>query len=265
MILPDFLQNEGLNRLREQMRAELVSWNSERDWDPISLALDTRGLDISPDALEYPDDGTLEYRGRKVVVYIRDQRVEYQPYKFHVANCDTLSRMRADNRYDRYVVATRNDGMFTVNSYDDARNLIEEGAEQRLAVCINCLKALNYKDYNDCRRAEQRQTVNAFELQEFFLQYPSQITPTPIHAEITAPLNEYTSDWPATSLRLREENDWTCESCGGDFSAAESRPLLHVHHINGLRYDNSDANLKVLCTACHALEPQHEHMRSDSD
>ena len=265
MNLPNFLQHDGLNRLREQMNAELRSWNSDNDWDPISLALDTIGLDISPDALEYPDDGTLEYNGRKVVIYIRDQQVEYQPYKFHVANCDTLSRMRADNRYDRYVVATRTDGMFTVNSYDDERILIEEGSEHRLGVCINCLKALNYKDYNDCRRAAQRHIVTEFELQEFFLKYSSQITPTPIHAETTAPLNEYTNDWPETSLRLREENNWTCERCGEDFGAAQRQGLLHVHHINGLRYDNSDENLIVLCNACHAREPQHEHMRSNSD
>lgn len=247
------------------MGAEFIVWNSERDWDPISIVLDTEGLDISPDDLEYPDDGTLEYKGRKVVVYIRDQRVEFQPYKFHVANCKTLSQMKAQNLYDRYVVATRTDGMFTVNSYDDNHDLIEEGAEHRLAVCINCLKALNYKAYNDCRRADQREIISEFELQAFFLEYPSQITPTPIHTETTAPLNDYTVDWPEISLRLREQNNWSCERCGRDFNGPERQQLLHVHHINGTRYDNRPENLQVLCSICHSLEPQHEHMRSGSD
>ena len=268
MNLPDFLQHEGLNRLRQRMGAEFIEWNSERDWDPISIVLETKGLDISPDDLEYPDDGTLEYKGRKVVVYIRDQNVHFQPYKFHVANCKTLSQMKAQNQYDRYVVATRSDGMFAVNSYDnsyDEGRLFEEGTEHRLAVCINCLRALNYKDYDNCSHADQREIIKAFELQEFFLEYPSQITPTPIHTETTAPLNEYTSDWPEISLRHRLHKNWKCERCRGDFNAPESHHLLHVHHINGIRYDNRTDNLRVLCSKCHSLEPQHEHMRRDLD
>lgn len=264
MKLPDFFQDEGLNRLRQRMGAEFIVWNSERDWDPISIVLDTEGLDISPDDLEYPDDGTLEYKGRKVVVYIRDQRVEFQPYKFHVANCATLFRMRKEKRYDRYVVATRSDGKFIVNSYDEDI-LIEEGVEQRLNVCINCLKELDYKDYNGCNGVAKKAIMNSFELHEFFLEYPSQITPTPIHTETTAPLNDYTVDWPEISLRLREQNNWSCERCGRDFNGPERQQLLHVHHINGIRYDNRPENLRVLCSTCHSLEPQHEHMRSGSD
>ena len=169
MKLPDFLQDQGLNRLRQLMGAELNPWHSGIESRPINTdeMLRTTGLDISPNDLEYPDDGTLEYKGRKVVVYIRDQRVEFQPYKFHVANCRTLSQMKAQNQYDRYVVATRSDGMFTVNSKDGNR-LIDEGAEHRLDVCINCLKALNYKDYNDCGPSYRRKIIHAFELKEFF-------------------------------------------------------------------------------------------------
>lgn len=36
--------------------------------------------------------------------------------------------------------------------------------------------------------------------------------------------------------------------------------LLDTHHINGVKTDNSDSNLRALCKECHSLEPKHEHM-----
>ena len=106
MKLPDFSKYVRLNQLRQQMGAELISWNSGGDWDPIDIdgLLVTTGIDIPPDEIEYAPDGTLEYEGRKVVVYIRDQYVldsyklvdpdelvdPEQLCKFHVADCPTL-------------------------------------------------------------------------------------------------------------------------------------------------------------------------------
>lgn len=266
MKLPNFIHHNGLNRLRHRMRAELVQWHSGTELRVLNAdeMLQTTGLDISPEDLEYPEDGTLEYKGRKVVVYIRDQIARFQPYKFHVANCNKLMEMRAEKRYDRYVVATRTDGKFTVNTrYED--NRIEKGAEHSLDVCMYCLEKLNYKDYNEFRYAERREIRDSFELHEFFFEYNSQIAPNPTYDDTTAPLNDYTRDWPQISLHLRERNNWTCERCGSDYSTPDRQQLLHVHHVNGILYDNTDANLRVLCNTCHAREPQHEHMRSDLD
>jgi hypothetical protein len=38
-----------------------------------------------------------------------------------------------------------------------------------------------------------------------------------------------------------------------------------VHHINGLKSDDSPENLRVLCIGCHAEQPSHGHMRSMPD
>jgi hypothetical protein len=39
------------------------------------------------------------------------------------------------------------------------------------------------------------------------------------------------------------------------------KDLLHVHHINGVKSDNSEMNLRVLCQYCHGEQPNHEHMK----
>ena len=70
MKLPDFSEDEKLNELLQLMGAELVPWQSGIDG-----MLVTMGIEISQEEIEYAPDGTLEYEGRKVVVYIRDQNV----------------------------------------------------------------------------------------------------------------------------------------------------------------------------------------------
>lgn len=273
MKLPDFSGHVGLNKLRQQMRAELISWSSGGNWDPIDIddLLDKEGIDILPDEIEYPDDGTLEYKGRKVVVYIRDQshRDQYtlDSYesinpehlcKFHVADCPTLSQMRRQDRYDRYVVATRRDGNFTVNFLDGGR-LIKEGVECRLYVCKHCLNTLNYKRYRK-RKTQQDEIRESFDLNEFFEMYPSQITSKPTGTDRTAPVNTYSSDWPQIRDGYREKMGWKCEKCG--INLEEKTRFLEVHHRNGLKNDNREQNLSALCIGCHAKQPQHQHIKS---
>ena len=37
----------------------------------------------------------------------------------------------------------------------------------------------------------------------------------------------------------------------------EPKILLHVHHKSGLKTDNKDSNLMVLCELCHSEQLQH--------
>ena len=283
MKLPDFSKYVRLNQLRQQMGAELISWNSGGDWDPIDIdgLLVTTGIDIPPDEIEYAPDGTLEYEGRKVVVYIRDQYVldsyklvdpdelvdPEQLCKFHVADCPTLKTMKSQNKFDRYVVATRTDGKFIVNFLTGGRiHGKGERVERRLYVCKNCLNKLNYKNYRS-RRMPKKDEIKAeiresFDLREFFERYDSQITKEPRHTETSAPVNEYSSDWPQISHCYKEKVGWKCEKCGTDLG--EGKEFLHAHHINAQKNDNREQNLRALCIHCHAEMPQHQHLKSDS-
>ena len=273
MKLPDFSEDKRLNELRQLMGTELIPWKSGGNWAPINIdeILITTGLDISPDEIEYAPDGTLEYKGQKVVVYIRDH-ISYelvdpdelvdpeQLRKFHVANCLTLKQMKSQNNFDRYVVATRTDGKFIVNFVVDNR-IHEKGerVERRLYVCKHCLNTLNYKRYRN-RKTQQDEIREFFDLNEFFEMYGSQITSEPTGTDLTAPVNMYSFDWDQISRNYREKMGWKCEECGIDLGAR--RKFMQVHHINGLKNDNREENLRALCIRCHAEMPQHQHMKS---
>ena len=265
MKLPDFSTDVKLNRLRQQMGAELIPWTSGIDG-----MLVTTGIEISPDEIVYAPDGTLEYEGRKVVVYIRDQNVlnsyelvdpdPEQLRKFHVANCLTLKQMRAQSRYGRYVVATRTDGKFIVNFLVNNRiHKKGERVERRLYVCKHCLNKLDYKRYRN-RRTQQDEIRESFDLNEFFEMYGSRIAIEPPDTDRTAPINKYSSNWRQISRHYRKKVGWRCEECGTDLG--EGKKFLEVHHINSVKYDNKDENLRALCIHCHAEQYQHQRMKS---
>lgn len=250
MTLPDFLQNEGFNRLRRQMDAPLIRW--ELDSKPY--------IEIKDPPQPYIDN-TLEYDGKRVGVYIRDQYRSVESAsdpgelnKVHVAECDTLKQMRDKGKYDvRYVATTRTDGLYMVNllgrfgSGDKA-----EGEECRLYPCIFCLRRLNYKGYNDCEDEERREIREEFNMAEFYEAYGgARIDNPPPQTDITARINAYTPHWDSVSLRCRERANWRCSKCDVNLGDENMKKFLHVHHKNGLKYDNSAQNLQVLCILCH--------------
>ena len=264
MKLPDFKVHDLFNRLRTQMNAQLVDWSEGGLWNSIDIdeILETTGHDISPEELSVANDGTLEYKGRKVVVYIRDQRVQYQPYKFHVADCKMLTEMRDNDRYHRYVVSNRTDGTFTVNSYDRGR-IVEKDAQTKLSICKYCLNHLNYNGYANSNEQTRTRIYNSFELDGFFRKYPSQITFEPTHTNVTAPTDEYTVHWEHISRLFKESKNWQCEEC--HIPLHDKRVYLHVHHKDGNKNNNSRGNLQALCIACHAKLPYHDHLLRTSE
>ena len=273
MKLPDFSKYVPLNQLRQQMGAELVSWNSGEDWQPTDLdkILVKTGIEIPLIEIEIDFDGTHKYKGRKVAVYIRDQYGSSdskpdQLNKLHIADCSTLQAMRRQGRYERYVVTTRTDGLFIVNFLGSfSSGLQEEGVECRLFVCINCLKRLSYKNYNRSRRSEQIEIKESFNLEEFFERYGNQITSPPTQTDITAQVNIYPPDLVRISRRYKEQIGWHCEQCQVYFGDEDMQKFLHLHHVDGLKHNNRNENLRALCIGCHAEQPQHQHLKNTAD
>ena len=115
------------------------------------------------------------------------------------------------------------------------------------------------------RHDDLRPSNHAYEFlpEHFFAVYPLSLhIEKPKYDSDAAPLNEYPANFGELSERLRRESGWKCQNCHRILSDPRFRQFLHVHHVNGVRSDNTRQNLKVLCIACHAGEPRHQHIRN---
>jgi len=279
MTLPDFIEFEAFNRLRRLMNATLpenfssgyaINRLTQDDLDRALEGIEGVTVDDISDVKSLPD-GTLAYKDRRVLLYIRD-RSGYRDHdsrnllpSFHVSNCRTLKRMRQGGHYERYVVSQRTDGRFKMNflyGYGELQSEIHE-----LKVCRDCLGFLSYKGYSS--GDHKRHAIHStFSLNEYFTVYPkSLIAALPLYTDDTAPLNDYSSGFRETSTRYRAENGWTCESekCRVDLSHPSHHKYLHTHHVNAQKYDDRKENYKALCIRCHAEEPMHTHLKNPPD
>lgn len=264
MKLINFLKDAKLNSLRDKMGADLVQWDGSSNWnsfDPFGFraALREKGeVDLPFTEINVSKDETLELYGQKVLVYIRDQRYSYYlKYKFHIANCSTLVDAQRNQKYDKYVASINVNGKFKVNLIH-GNSWVEKDKDVNLKVCKNCLKALNYKGYRQSHGVKQT-IYNSFSIDEFFQLYKIQTIKKPKYTSVTAPINNYTKDFDSIAKELKAKKNNTCESCFKDLS--QDKKFLHVHHIDGIKSNNHDQNLKVVCIGCHANEPDHGHMK----
>ena len=227
--------------------------------DPIDIQLE-EGIEVDLSEVSVTDNGLFIYKGRQVLLYIQDHGRRVQDAlddgdsgrRFHVAYCRTLEDMRSKGRYERYVATNDLSGEFYIAGYDyDSREPIN--GKTRLKVCKNCLSKLNYRRAGRTRD----QIVAEFDLKAFFATYQSSFPHMPSRRAGQFD-GQYTADWGEVARRYKETKNFTCESCHLDLRNALS--LLHVHHINGVKTNNSPSNLKALCIQCHSQQPDHQHI-----
>ena len=274
MKLIDFSEFEPLNDLIKKMGAKLVQWNISNNWKKFNEKefldrLNTpEGIEIGFNDLTICDDGTFDYKGRKVLLYIRDQI--YNPfypdarrqYKYHICDCQTLKTFRRNNRFSRYVVSNNTDGKLLINLIHN--NEVYDEVVEELGICRFCLHKLRYRGYSSSKPKYIRDEIyNEFDLKQFFKKYGGTlIRHTPPHTADTAPLNVYSDDNEEIAKRLKESKYWKCEKCGIDLS--NDHKFLHMHHKDGNKSNNNLSNLEVLCTGCHANVPGHNMKNTGS-
>lgn len=224
-------------------------------------SLETNGIVVTPNDIEFASDYTLTYKGERVVLYIRDVN-NYSDYnndpRFHIARCKTLQLMFSYNRKHRYVISQREDGFFILN-YQNS----DKPTEKKLQVCQNCLELISYNGYYQ-KSPYKRAIINNFSIVEFFIQYPKNpyaLTKVGHHLASTAPRNKYPQNWHEISGSVKTKQNYTCSECGINLNNSSYRHFIHVHHKDGNKANNASHNLQVLCIRCHANQPYHEHMK----
>jgi hypothetical protein len=272
--LPDFENDTELNALRKAMGAELRNYIASPPSNILTIEeierLAGEGIEIPLDDVRVLNDGTHFYKGRRVIVYIRDV-AEYggriSMPRYHLAMCDVLHKMIAEGRYKkRYVVATRDDGKFSIQR---VRGESFTKSEESLAVCQQCLDELKYKSFSLRLASTQRASAVAnFSLKIFFEEFgKSCVWAMPKYDAVHAPTNVYSPQFYRIAKALKQKRGYRCEQikCAIDLSAPANQKFLHAHHIDADKSDSHPSNIKLLCIRCHALEFQHAHVRDNPD
>ena len=276
MKLINFLVSPIFNNLREKMDAPLIEYNTKTNWEKINLdrlleELKTSGIDVDINDVDIIDE-TFEYKGQKVILYIRDtfctpeewDKYETPSNKFHVANCTTIQKFIRNKKINRYVVSTRSDGNFIVNIFNrfNRDEILSKNHEGKLDVCKNCIRTLN-KIKNDL--SESKWIFKGFSLDLFFEKFKSKemFYKKPIYTEKNSPLNKYDDNFSKISKEYRDSKNWICESC--NINLQENKKLLHTHHIDFIKSNNSPFNLQALCIYCHAKKSNHSQLKKSPD
>lgn len=229
------------------------------------------GKDIQLDDID-GSQGILNYNGHQIMLYIPDQGSfinqviadgkQKSAKRVHVAECKKIIEMRERGRFnDRYDVISRMDGFFPVFGFEYHSQQNIKG-EAELAVCRYCLALLNHKNYPKLSGENKEKLVNNFSYAAFFESYSSYFKSLP-KSTVVLQSGSYTSDWPAISSKLRNELNYTCEQCGVNLT--KHKKLLHTHHVNGNKADNSRKNLRALCADCHKKQPHHGHLHVSNE
>lgn len=191
----------------------------------------------------------LDEQALPFVLYISDQN-RFHPvgsvYKFHFKWCGALARMKAQGRIGRYRA-----------KYDicNPAFAINDVYKERLKVCRYCCSS--FREVYEYFDANKWNIEDKFSMPKFFEKFGKIDLPQSTHP---GGRDGYTRDWPRVARREKEKAQWRCLDCGEDFSHTKNQ--LHVHHKTGVKSDNVSDNLEVVCRACHAQKPGHEHMRS---
>lgn len=244
----------------EKMGAKPVDFDISlrpNELNPIDAQLSSSGIQVEFDDISF-ENGLANYEGRQVLIYIPDHSFNVQAVldresignKFHVSHCRTLKEMQAKGRYSRYIATNKLTGTFPIFGTDQFKTQKIEGNAE-LTVCKNCLTNLNYKGYKNNKTS----IFKEFNIEEFFSTYSSFFPYSPLGFN---EVSGYSNNWSEVSSSYKAKNNYTCEYC--HVNLTKNKKLLHVHHINGVKSDNSEKNLRALCLDCHKKQPSHNHM-----
>lgn len=272
MQLYNFLANNLLNQLREQMQAPLIDESDLPYQQGLTYAEIFNlfeGQEVTLDDVKIKDN-LLYYKGVLISLNIQDitvkNEIENLP-KLHIAFCQTLQKMKEGGRFKRYISSDRMDKKRKIRKVSNYVNSSIE-SEYDLSICQHCLIQIAWQKFGWHLPEQQRlEIASHFDLAKFYQHYEPQFHQDFIGqlstTEESIVINDYTPNWKRISYEFRCSKNWTCEQCSKD--CRQQHGLLHTHHINGLKHDNRKINLRALCFDCHAQQPFHEHMqRKDS-
>jgi len=187
--------------------------------------------------------GRIKINGINSVVYIKNDYTGTQ--RWHFYKCSALKSHQSFDK--RYVLKTDSIGCF----------YLERQLHKALEPCQKCLMQSKMdKEWNSLvGTLEQRNSIfipivanlEFYENVDSCFSHPNQVE--------DHELQGYVREWRGISFNYRRLKKWTCEDCG--INLKNHKHLLHTHHIDRNKTNNSHENFKALCVPCHANQPFH--------
>lgn len=164
--------------------------------------------------------------------------------RFHICQCITIQTFMNEGKFGEYYFANTDE----VDVYDITTHRIVHLRD--LPLCQNCARKM-------AKYSRAQKTSTFVEILKAAGEVPEQeIQETDIFG--------YVKDWEKISKAYRELHNYTCEKCGFDGSNAFERMYIHVHHRDGNKLNNNQANLQCLCIKCHS-EVNDTHRKNFSE
>lgn len=232
--------------------------------------------------------GHILYKGRPIIIYIRDQMLSVEKYQkqeynpFHICNCAAIRDARLTNRLaGRYVVTYNTSGVFSINisvfEGSGAHKKVYANIETRdvkLQVCQDCLHQLGWRNFNkyigdtdewwkggDYRK--RKEIVRSFNIRQFFEECTNNIFSYEDFSDLdfASVAIQKKRTLPTEIKRwLKQSSGYRCEVCHNVFAADK----LQIHHRDHNEGNNQRNNLIVICDNCHNELHLHEDTYSST-
>ena len=278
---------DRLDKLRVRIGGKLTSTEFGESLDPLQkivVQLENEGITVEREDIEKVGP-FLTYKGQVLAILyifnsndcksdIESEFPQQRAPRFHFTWCRTLDNMEKTGRFARYVLSRSKQSLFDIEAKErDPEQIALYGERHllkgiKLAPCQNCLDELSYHDFSLRQSKDARvKSVTNFSLQNYLDENDGTFNVmkfTPEHTSKTMYQGGYTKDFPKISTDLRRKADWKCSKCEVDMKLMKKG--LHVHHVNGVKGDNSEKNLRVLCALCHKnIDRFHQNMFVSSE
>ena len=225
--------------------------------------------------------GMFSHKGEHAFLYIDEpyhaedvlmQKPAEAAQRFHlVKHCPSLLTMHNAGKSERYVLKQTSTGLFPCKPLDSftGKTRTDIVIDAQLMPCKNCLAELAYQGYSKPGSKSQRRDrdlndkiFRGFDVNSFFEHYEPFFFDTNYYRQNP---NDGKANYISDHLKIRDQllvqKNYCCDGKNCGVQLKDKTSLLHMHHLNSSKGDNSRDNLKILCIICHSLEPNHQHMK----
>ncbi len=225
---------DGLKNFLAELNIHVGAAVTWRQIEGEDIHLDKGDLDFTDEGIFSIDENGIK---RQVFLYKREYNIaKFKKPRMHICKCKTIDDFleKGGTRIPDY----RRANTETVKVIDTSdRDDMQEVEVSELPLCSYCAEIM----FDD-----KKYSLNSAEFSEI-LKDASEVGVDDFNSHID--YRGYTRDWREISRRVRQEKNYTCEKCG---VKTEEHMFMHVHHINGVKTDNSNGNLQCLCVRCHS-------------